>query len=223
MRHVVLIVEDEESLLKLMRTYYLKADYDVIEAKDGIVALEMFEQNRIDLVILDVMLEKSDGWSVCRKIRETSQVPILFLTARKEESDKLFGFELGADDYMTKPFSLKELLARSGALIKRSMRPKSDIKEIGSIKIDQNAHRVYILEREITLSPTEYDLLLYLADHQGTALTREQLLINVWGYDYFGDLRTVDTHIKRLRKKIEPLRYIETVFGVGYRFEVTNY
>jgi DNA-binding response OmpR family regulator len=222
MRHVVLIVEDEDSLLKLMRTYYLKADFDVLEAKDGFSALEIFEKERIDLVILDVMLEKSDGWSVCRKIRETSQVPILFLTARKEESDKLFGFELGADDYMTKPFSLKELLARSEALIKRGSRPKSDIKDIGLIRIDQNAHRVYVHEQEITLSPTEYDLLLYLAEHQGRALTREQLLINVWGYDYFGDLRTVDTHIKRLRKKIDPLPYIETVFGVGYRFEVPS-
>jgi DNA-binding response OmpR family regulator len=222
MRHVVLIVEDEDSLLKLMRTYYLKADFDVLEAKDGFSALEIFEKERIDLVILDVMLEKSDGWSVCRKIRETSQVPILFLTARKEESDKLFGFELGADDYMTKPFSLKELLARSEALIKRGSRPKSDIKDIGLIRIDQNAHRVYVREQEITLSPTEYDLLLYLAEHQGRALTREQLLINVWGYDYFGDLRTVDTHIKRLRKKIDPLPYIETVFGVGYRFEVPS-
>jgi DNA-binding response OmpR family regulator len=222
MRHVVLIVEDEDSLLKLMRTYYLKADFDVLEAKDGFSALEIFEKERIDLVILDVMLEKSDGWSVCRKIRETSQVPILFLTARKEESDKLFGFELGADDYMTKPFSLKELLARSEALIKRGSRPKGDIKDIGLIRIDQNAHRVYVREQEITLSPTEYDLLLYLAEHQGRALTREQLLINVWGYDYFGDLRTVDTHIKRLRKKIDPLPYIETVFGVGYRFEVPS-
>jgi DNA-binding response OmpR family regulator len=222
MRHVVLIVEDEDSLLKLMRTYYLKADFDVLEAKDGFSALEIFEKERIDLVILDVMLEKSDGWSVCRKIRETSQVPILFLTARKEESDKLFGFELGADDYMTKPFSLKELLARSEALIKRGSRPKGDIKDIGLIRIDQNAHRVYVHEQEITLSPTEYDLLLYLAEHQGRALTREQLLINVWGYDYFGDLRTVDTHIKRLRKKIDPLPYIETVFGVGYRFEVPS-
>jgi DNA-binding response OmpR family regulator len=222
MRHVVLIVEDEDSLLKLMRTYYLKADFDVLEAKDGFSALEIFEKERIDLVILDVMLEKSDGWSVCRKIRETSQVPILFLTARKEESDKLFGFELGADDYMTKPFSLKELLARSEALIKLGSRPKGDIKDIGLIRIDQNAHRVYVHEQEITLSPTEYDLLLYLAEHQGRALTREQLLINVWGYDYFGDLRTVDTHIKRLRKKIDPLPYIETVFGVGYRFEVPS-
>ncbi|MFP4187538.1 MAG: winged helix-turn-helix domain-containing protein [Acholeplasmataceae bacterium] len=222
MRRTVLLVEDEGTLLKLMRTYYLKGNFDVLEAKDGFSALDIFEKNRVDLVVLDVMLENSDGWSVCRKIREKSQVPILFLTARKEESDKLFGFELGADDYMTKPFSLKELLARSEALLKRGLRAKSDVTDIGSLRIDNDAHRVYVREREIALSPTEYDLLVYLAEHRGTALTREQLLINVWGYDYFGDLRTVDTHIKRLRKKIEPLDYIETVFGVGYRFEVPS-
>ncbi|MFP4177939.1 MAG: winged helix-turn-helix domain-containing protein [Acholeplasmataceae bacterium] len=222
MRRTVLLVEDEGTLLKLMRTYYLKGNFDVLEAKDGFSALDIFEKNRVDLVVLDVMLENSDGWSVCRKIREKSQVPILFLTARKEESDKLFGFELGADDYMTKPFSLKELLARSEALLKRGLRAKSDATDIGSLRIDHDAHRVYVLEQEIALSPTEYDLLVYLAEHRGTALSREQLLINVWGYDYFGDLRTVDTHIKRLRKKIEPLDYIETVFGVGYRFEVPS-
>ncbi len=220
--HVVLLVEDERSLMDLMRSYYIKEGYTVLEARDGFRALDLFEKNKVDLVVLDIMLEQSDGWTVCRDIRKTSRVPILMLTARNQESDKLFGFELGADDYMTKPFSLKELMARSRALVKRAAFNQDEEQVVmGRLKIDRRSHKVFMDDQDITLTPKEYDLLLHFVSHVGTALSREQLLVHVWGYEYFGDLRTVDTHVKRLRQKLGHPGYIETVFGVGYRFEVT--
>lgn len=221
----VLLVEDESSLRQLMKTYFLKEGAEVIEAGDGRVALNKFEENNIDLVILDIMLPEYDGWSVCKRIREKSDIPILMLTARSEENDKLFGFELGADDYMTKPFSLKELIARSKVLIKRS-RKEMDLKDIlilENIKIDRLSHKVFINNIEVEFSPKEYDLLNYFVTNKNQALSREMILNGVWGYDYYGDLRTVDTHIKRLRQKLEDEGdKITTVRGFGYRFEVTE-
>lgn len=222
----VLLVEDESSLRQLMKTYFLKEGAEVIEAGDGRAALNKFEENNIDLVILDIMLPEYDGWSVCKRIREKSDIPILMLTARSEENDKLFGFELGADDYMTKPFSLKELIARSKVLIKRS-RKEMDLKDIlilENIKIDRLSHKVFINNIEVEFSPKEYDLLNYFVTNKNQALSREMILNGVWGYDYYGDLRTVDTHIKRLRQKLEDEGdKITTVRGFGYRFEVTEW
>jgi DNA-binding response OmpR family regulator len=217
----VLIVENDDALLKLMHDYFIKSSFLVKTAKEGSLAIECFDHHKIDLVILDIMLDDLDGWSVLRNLRSKSHVPILMLTARREEADKLFGFELGADDYMTKPFSLKELLARSKALLKRAnMQSEDTLMMIGKIKVDLKARKVFANEKEIYLSPKEYELLIYLNNQKSTALSREKILADVWGYQYFGELRTVDTHIKRLRQKIEPLQYIDTVFGVGYRLEV---
>ena len=219
----ILLVEDEKSLRQLIKTYFLKEGAEVIESEDGRIALENFENNDFDLIVLDIMLPEYDGWSVCKRIREKSDIPILMLTARSEENDKLFGFELGADDYMTKPFSLKELIARSKALIKRSKKEieMKDILIIDNIKIDRLSHKVFIDNTEIDFSPKEYDLLNYFVINKNQALSREMILDGVWGYDYFGDLRTVDTHIKRLRQKLEDHRdKIVTVRGFGYRFEV---
>jgi two-component system response regulator ResD len=222
-RKSVLLVENEESLLELISTYLIKEGYLVHRAKDGFLALSLFKNQDIDLVILDIMLDQSDGWTVCREIRKESNIPILMLTARNQESDKLFGFELGADDYMTKPFSLKELVARSNALIRRSdYQIQTDMIQKGGLAINQKSHKVYVEDKEIELTPKEYDLLLYFIKRENEAISREDLLSHVWGIQYFGDLRTVDTHIKRLRQKIEPLIYIHTIFGVGYRFEVKS-
>lgn len=219
----ILLVEDEKSLRKLMKAYYIKDGAEVFEAKDGVEAMEIFNDNKIDLIILDIMLPRSDGWSVCKKIREESQVPILMLTARSEENDKLLGFELGADDYMTKPFSLKELIARSKALLKRSQKAKGieDIFLMKGLKIDNKSREVFINEKAIDMSPKEYELLNYFTNNPNQALSREMILDGVWGYDYYGDLRTVDTHVKRLRQKLEEYgERIVTVRSFGYRFEV---
>ncbi len=222
----ILLTEDEESLRKLMKAYYLKEGALVLEAKDGEEALKIFKEGKIDIVILDIMLPKYDGWTVCKKIREESDVPILMLTARSEENDKLLGFELGADDYMTKPFSLKELMARSKVLLKRSQKYNQDfdvdnIININGLKINKNSRKVYIDEKEVELSPKEYELLSYFVINTNQALSREMILDGVWGYDYYGDLRTVDTHVKRLRHKLEEYgKSIVTVRSFGYRFEV---
>ena len=219
----VLVVEDEENLRKLIKTYLVKEGAKVFEAADGEQAMTIFEEKKIDLVILDIMLPKYDGWSVCKMIRENSQAPIIMLTARNEENDKLFGFELGADDYITKPFSLKELIARTKALLKRTKTADElqDIIKIGNLVINKVSHQVTVDDENIDLSPKEYDLLLYFVIHKKQALTREMILDGVWGYDYYGDLRTVDTHVKRLRKKISHVGdKIVTIRGTGYRFEV---
>lgn len=216
------MIEDESRLRKLVHDYLKKENFTLIEAEDGEIGLELFYENNIDLILLDVMLPKLDGWTVCREIRNTSRVPIIMLTARGEEIDQLFGFELGVDDYLTKPFSPKILIARIHALLKRYNKENTKL-EFGNIIIDSNAHEVSLDGLVLDLSPKEYDLLLYFTQNLNIALSREQILNHVWGYDYFGDERTVDTHIKRLRLKLaSESDYIKTIRGVGYKFEVIS-
>ncbi|MCT4660921.1 MAG: response regulator transcription factor [Tissierellales bacterium] len=216
------MIEDESRLRKLVYDYLKKENFTLIEAEDGEIGLELFYENNIDLILLDVMLPKLDGWTVCREIRNTSRVPIIMLTARGEEIDQLFGFELGVDDYLTKPFSPKILIARIHALLKRYNKENTKL-EFGNIIIDSNAHEVSLDGLILDLSPKEYDLLLYFTQNLNIALSREQILNHVWGYDYFGDERTVDTHIKRLRLKLaSESDYIKTIRGVGYKFEVIS-
>lgn len=218
----ILMIEDESRLRKLVYDYLKKENFTLIEAEDGEIGLELFYENNIDLILLDVMLPKLDGWTVCREIRNTSRVPIIMLTARGEEIDQLFGFELGVDDYLTKPFSPKILIARIHALLKRYNKENTKL-EFGNIIIDSNAHEVSLDGLILDLSPKEYDLLLYFTQNLNIALSREQILNHVWGYDYFGDERTVDTHIKRLRLKLaSESDYIKTIRGVGYKFEVIS-
>lgn len=218
----ILVVEDEEKLRKLISMYLRREMVNVIEAANGQEALDKWNENEVHLVVLDVMLPLYDGWTICKRIREASTVPIIMLTARGEENDKLFGFELGVDDYITKPFSVKELVARIKALLKRSQQQVSlEIVELEDLKVDKKSHKVTINQQLLNLSPKEYDLLLYFIHNKNQALSREVLLDGVWGYDYYGDLRTVDTHVKRLRQKLMEFGdRIVTVRGVGYRFEV---
>ncbi len=219
----ILIVEDEERMRRLVGDYLKREGYKVFEAENGKIALDVFAKENIDLVILDIMLPEYDGWTVCREIRKTSSIPIVMLTARSEESDQLFGFELGADEYITKPFSPKVLVARIKALFKRVLTDVDNKLLFDGLQIDEDGHRVYVNNKEIDLSPKEYDILIYLVTNQGKALSREQILDAVWGYDYYGDARTVDTHIKRLRVKLEnKSNFIQTVRGIGYRFEVNK-
>ncbi|NMA04204.1 MAG: response regulator transcription factor [Clostridiales bacterium] len=220
----ILLVEDEKNLRKLIKTYLEREMINVMEAADGREALELWDTDKYDLVILDVMLPEYDGWTVCKRIRRDSYVPIIMLTARGEEEDKLFGFDLGVDDYVTKPFSVKELVARVKALLKRSNHQLlTEVIEVGDLKIDKKMHQAFLDGKPIDLTPKEYDLLLVFLHNQNQALTREIILDNVWGYDYYGDLRTVDTHVKRLMKKLKRMgKQIITVRGLGYRFEVTN-
>ncbi len=219
----VLLVEDDEKLRHLVKTYLIKEGYHVMEAKDGYEALLKFEEKGADLIILDIMLPDSDGFTVCKKIRKEDKVPIIMLTARSEENDKLLGFELGADDYVTKPFSPKELMARAKATLKRSgkITDEKEVIEFQNIKIDKSAHKVYADQKEVELTLKEYSLLLYFVENKNIALSREKILDNIWGRDYFGDYRTVDTHVKLIRKKIPGLdAMLQTVRGVGYRFEI---
>jgi two-component system response regulator ResD len=217
----ILIVDDEERMRRLVGDFLKKQGYAVIEAADGREALDLFVADRdIDLIILDVMMPEYDGWAVCREIRKSSQVPIIMLTARGEESDELFGFDLGADEYIAKPFSLKILAARVQALLRRTDNNKEVISYDG-LEIDKPGRQVYLDSKEIELSPKEFDLLLYLAENAGIALSREQILNAVWDYDYFGDGRTIDTHVKKIRSKLgDKNELIQTVRGLGYRFEV---
>lgn len=216
----ILIADDEARMRKLVGDFLKKEGYSVIEAKDGQEALELFQRNEdVDLVILDVMMPGYDGWTVCREIRKSSQVPVIILTARGNESDELFGFDLGADEYVAKPFSLKILGARVQALLRRLANNKG-IKSFDGLEIDDHGRYVYVNGLSIDVSPKEYELLLYLTENPGRALSREQILNAVWDYDYFGDVRTVDTHIKKLRLKLgEKGDFIQTVRGLGYRFE----
>ncbi|PKM93263.1 MAG: DNA-binding response regulator [Firmicutes bacterium HGW-Firmicutes-1] len=218
----ILIAEDEERLRKLIVKYLKNENYSIFEASNGKEAIQIFEEEAIDLVILDVMMPLIDGWHACKTIRKTSNVPIIMLTARSEEEDKIMGFELGVDDYVTKPFSTRELLARVRALLKRS--GKTEAKEeviLGSLVIHTPSRTVQVEAEEVLLSPKEYDLLVYFTDNPNRALSREQILNRVWGYDFFGDGRTVDTVIKRLRKKLgDEGERIQTVRSIGYRFEV---
>ncbi len=216
----ILIADDEARMRKLVGDFLKKEGYLVMEAADGEEALELFSQHEdIALIILDVMMPKYDGWTVCREIRKTSQVPIIMLTARGEEADELFGFDLGADEYVAKPFSLKILAARVQALLRR-LGNQQGLKSFDGLEIDQLGRYVSVNGARIEVSPKEYELLLYLAENPGRALSREQILNAVWNYDYYGDVRTVDTHIKKLRLKLgEKGELIQTVRGLGYRFE----
>ncbi|MGL4742574.1 MAG: response regulator transcription factor [Sarcina sp.] len=221
----ILIVEDELRIIILLRDYLKKDGFIVIEASDGEEALKSFSETNIDLVILDIMMPKIDGFEVCKTIRSVSNIPIILLTAREEEEDKLLGYELGADDYVTKPFSPKVLVAKVKALLKRTQTDNinKNLSNFNGLKINKLSHEVMLDGRELSLSPKEYDLLLYLTSNKGIALSRDKILDNVWGYDYFGDIRTVDTNIKRLREKLlHKSSYITTVRGSGYKFEVKD-
>ena len=219
----VLVVDDESRMRKLVKDFLIREGYAVLEAGDGMEAMDIFyEDKEIALVILDVMMPKMDGWQVCREIRETSKVPIIMLTARSEERDELQGFELGVDENISKPFSPKILVARVNAILRRTLgNTAGDVIEAGDIKIDKAAHIVKINDKMIDLSYKEFELLSYFVENQGIALSREKILNNVWNYDYFGDARTIDTHVKKLRSKLgDRGEYIKTIWGMGYKFEV---
>lgn len=219
----VLVVDDESRMRKLIKDFLVQKDFNVIEAQDGEEALNIFEekQNEIKLILLDVMMPKLDGWSVLRQIRQTSNVPIIMLTARGEEQDELFGFELGVDEYISKPFSPKILVARVEAILRRTKEKQNNVEDYGGIIIDSNGRTVKVDEKNVEMSLREYELLKYLVDNQGIALSRDKILNNVWNYDYYGDSRTIDSHIKKIRHKLgKKGKYIETMRGVGYKFEV---
>lgn len=217
----ILIIEDELRIRFLLRDYFNKEGFNIIEAEDGDSGLKAFEENKVDLIILDIMMPKVDGITVLETIREVSSVPIILLTAKSEEDDKLFGYEVGADDYITKPFSPKVLIAKVKALLKRTSEDNvSTTHDFNGLTINKLSHEVKIDNETINLSPKEFELLTYLSDNKGIALSRDIILDKVWGMDYYGDIRTVDTNIKRLREKLkEKSTYIVTVRGSGYRFE----
>ncbi|SEK28921.1 MULTISPECIES: response regulator transcription factor [unclassified Butyrivibrio] len=219
----ILVVDDEARMRKLVRDFLVKNNFDVVEAEDGQKALDIFyEQKDIALIILDVMMPKMDGWQVCREVREYSKVPIIMLTAKTEERDELQGFELGVDEYIGKPFSPKILVARVEAILRRTSQGSAeDIIEAGGIVINKAAHSVSIDGKEIELSFKEFELLTFFIENKGIALSREKILNNVWNYDYFGDARTIDTHVKKLRGKMgDKGDLIKTIWGMGYKFEV---
>ncbi|MDD6615748.1 MAG: response regulator transcription factor [Lachnospiraceae bacterium] len=219
----ILVVDDESRMRKLVRDFLVKKDFEVIEAEDGAQAVDIFfEQKDIALVILDVMMPKMDGWQVCREIRSYSRVPIIMLTAKGDERDELLGFELGVDEYISKPFSPKILVARVEAILRRtSGLAADDILRAGAIEISKAAHQVVIDGENVDLSYKEFELLTYFVENQGLALSREKILNSVWNYDYFGDARTIDTHVKKLRSKLgKHGDYIKTIWGMGYKFEV---
>ena len=219
----VLVVDDESRMRKLVRDFLVKKDFEVLEAGDGAVAIDIFFATKdIALVILDVMMPKMDGWQVCREIRAYSQVPIIMLTAKSDERDELLGFELGVDEYISKPFSPKILVARVEAILRRtSGLAADDVIRAGGIEVNKAAHEVTIDGKSIELSYKEFELLTYFMENQGIALSREKILNSVWNYDYFGDARTIDTHVKKLRSKLGAKGdYIKTIWGMGYKFEV---
>ena len=219
----VLVVDDESRMRKLIKDFLIQKGYSILEAEDGEEALKVFEenQNKINLILLDVMMPKLDGWSVLRQIRQNSKVPIIMLTARGEEQDELFGFELGVDEYISKPFSPKILVARVEAILKRTNPEGKKIKDYGGIVIDSEGRTVSVDGKEIEMSLREYELLKYLLDNENIALSRDKILNNVWNYDYYGDSRTIDSHIKKIRHKLgKKGKYIETIRGIGYKFEV---
>lgn len=218
----ILVVDDESRMRKLVRDFLVKNNYDVMEAGDGEAALDLFYAHRdIALIVLDVMMPKMDGWEVCRTIRKYSQVPIIMLTARGEEQDELQGFSLGVDEYISKPFSPKILVARVEAILRRSSTMSQEVIDVGGIHIDKSAHQVLVDGKNVDLSYKEFELITYFAENQGIALSREKILNNVWNYDYFGDARTIDTHVKKLRSKLgDKGDYIKTIWGMGYKFEV---
>lgn len=219
----VLVVDDEMRIRKLVKDFLVKKEYRVLEAGNGEEALKIFFDNKdIALVILDVMMPKVDGWQVCKEIREYSKVPIIMLTAKTDETDELQGFNIGADEYVSKPFSPKILMARVDAILRRTNKSDDDgIVTAGTIEVNRVAHTVTVNGNNIDLSYKEFQLLTYFIENQGIALNREQILNNVWNYDYFGDARTIDTHVKKLRAKLtKDADYIKTIWGMGYKFEV---
>ena len=218
----ILVADDEARMRRLVKDFLVKKDFEVIEACDGAEACDIFFNDQsIALIILDVMMPKMDGWQVCREIREYSKVPIILLTAKSEERDELLGFELGVDEYITKPFSPKILTARVEAILRRTVSVAPDEKlEISGIILDKAAHRVLVEGKDIDLSFKEFELLSYFMENKGIALSREKILNNVWNYDYFGDARTIDTHVKKLRAKMgDKGDLIKTIWGMGYKFE----
>ena len=222
----ILVVDDESRMRKLVRDFLVRQNYEVLEAADGEEALDLFYQEKdIALIILDVMMPKLNGWDVCHEVRETSRVPIIMLTAKGDESDELNGFELGVDEYISKPFSPKILVARVGAILRRSGKTEEteENMELGGIVVNKTAHLVTVDGERIDLSFKEFELLSYFMENAGIALSREKILNHVWNYDYFGDARTIDTHVKKLRSKMgKKGEYIKTIWGMGYKFEVEN-
>lgn len=221
----ILVVDDESRMRKLVRDFLVKNEYRVVEAENGEEALDVFyRESDIALIILDVMMPKMDGWEVCREIRSTSKVPIIMLTAKSDERDELSGFELGIDEYISKPFSPRILVARVEAVLRRSMQGSAETKlKAGGIVVDKSAHIVTIDGKEVDLSFKEFELLVYFMENQGIALSREKILNSVWNYDYFGDARTIDTHVKKLRSKLGSKgEMIKTIWGLGYKFEVSG-
>ena len=221
----ILVVDDESRMRKLVKDFLVRSNYEVLEAEDGEKALDIFfADNSIALIILDVMMPKMDGWQVCKEIRTYSKVPIIMLTARTDERDELQGFQLGVDEYIAKPFSPKILVARVEAVLRRTKgAAKDDILTAGDIVLDKSAHIVTIGGNPVELSYKEFELLAYFMENAGIALSREKILNSVWNYDYFGDARTIDTHVKKLRAKMgDKGKYITTVWGMGYKFEVTE-
>lgn len=222
----ILVVDDEERIRQIIKKYAIFEGYQITEAADGMEAIEICKNQEFDIIILDIMMPELDGFSTCREIRKTSQIPVLMLSARGEEYDKIHGFELGIDDYVVKPFSPKELMMRVNAIIKRTNpsldSTQKDIVTFDGLKVDFTGRLVYIDNQKIEMSPKEYELFFYLVRNRGIALTREKLINDVWGYDFFGDDRTLDTHIKLLRKSLcKYSRFIVTLRGVGYRFEAS--
>ena len=219
----ILVVDDEARMRKLVRDFLVKKEYILVEAENGEQALEIFEEEEdISLIILDIMMPKLDGWQVCKAVRRESKVPIIMLTAKSEEQDELLGFELGVDEYISKPFSPKILVARVDAILRRTNKSatESTIK-VGNIEVDKLAHIVKVCDKPIDLSFKEFELLVYFMENIGIALSRENILNAVWSYDYFGDARTIDTHVKKLRAKLtEDADYIKTIWGLGYKMEV---
>ena len=223
MNNYILVVDDESRMRKLIKDFLAAKGYSILEAEDGEKALQVFEENseKISLILLDVMMPKLDGWSVLRQIRQTSKVPIIMLTARGEEQDELFGFELGVDEYISKPFSPKILVARVEAILKRTQGNTKEIKKSGGIEIDKEGRTITVDGKMLELSLREYELLVYLVENENIALSRDKILNNVWNYDYYGDSRTIDSHIKKIRHKLgKKGKYIKTIRGVGYKFEV---
>lgn len=217
----ILVVDDESRMRKLVRDFLVREGFEVLEAADGEQAIDMFYADKnIGLIILDIMMPKMDGWQVCREVRKLSKVPIILLTAKSDERDELQGFELGVDEYISKPFSPKILVARVEAILRRSGLTSDDNLEVNGIKIFKDFHKVTIDGKEISLSVKEFELLLYFMNNKGLALSREKILNHVWNYDYFGDARTIDTHVKKLRAKLgEKGNFIKTIWGMGYKFE----
>jgi len=219
----ILVVDDESRMRKLIKDFLVQKDYSILEAPDGEKALEIFEmeKEKISLILLDVMMPKLDGWSVLRQIRQVSKVPIVMLTARGEEQDELFGFELGVDEYVAKPFSPKILVARVEAILKRTTKEEKEVKDYNGITIDSEGRTVKVDGKLIELSLREYELLKYLLENENIALSRDKILNSVWNYDYYGDSRTIDSHIKKIRHKLgKKGKYIQTIRGVGYKFEI---